>query len=77
MTTTPKKHMGLKAKERLSNTIIYILLITISIVWLIPFIFLVFESFRVESTYQVGYVVPKQFGLDNYINLFTKTDFPI
>ena len=69
--------MGLKAKERLSNTIIYILLITISIVWLIPFIFLVFESFRVESTYQVGYVVPKQFGLDNYINLFTKTDFPI
>ncbi|MBO7698040.1 MAG: ABC transporter permease subunit [Erysipelotrichaceae bacterium] len=72
-----KKHMGLKAKERLSNTIIYILLVIMSVVWLIPFIFLVFESFRVESTYQVGYVVPKQFGFDNYINLFTKTDFPI
>ena len=71
-----KKHMGLKAKERLSNTIIYIILIIMSIVWLIPFIFLVFESFRVESTYQVGYVIPKQFGFDNYINLFTKTDFP-
>lgn len=72
-----KKHMGLKAKERLSNTVIYIVLIVMSIVWLIPFIFLVLESFRVESTYQVGYVVPKQFGFDNYINLFTKTDFPV
>ena len=68
-----KKHMGLKAKERVSNTIIYAILIVMSIVWLIPFVFLVFESFRVESTYQVGYVIPKQFGFDNYINLFTKT----
>ncbi|MBQ1534177.1 MAG: ABC transporter permease subunit [Erysipelotrichaceae bacterium] len=72
-----KKHMGLKAKERLSNTIIYIILVAMSIVWLIPFVFLVFESLRCESTYQVGYVIPKQFGFDNYINLFTKTDFPI
>ena len=72
-----KQHMGLKAKERLSNTIIYIILILMSIVWLIPFFFLVLESFRIESTYQVGYVIPKQFGFDNYINLFTKTDFPI
>lgn len=72
-----KQHMGLKAKERLSNTIIYIVLVVMSIVWLIPFIFLVFESLRCESTYQVGYVIPKQFGFDNYINLFTKTDFPI
>ncbi len=69
--------MGLKAKERLSNTIIYIILILMSIVWLIPFIFLVFESFRIEATYQVGYVLPKVWGFDNYINLFTKTDFPV
>ncbi len=78
MSEAPKKqHMGLKAKERLSNMIIYIILTLTCIVWLIPFIFLVFESLRVESTYQVGYVIPKQFGFDNYINLFTKTDFPI
>lgn len=76
-TPVKKQHMGLKAKERLSNTVIYIILILMSIIWLIPFIFLVFESFRVESTYQVGYVIPQKFGFDNYINLFTKTDFPI
>lgn len=72
-----KRHMGAKAKTRLSNTIIYIVLIIITAVWLIPFIFLVFESFRVESTSQVNYVIPKMWGFDNYIRLFTKTDFPI
>lgn len=72
-----KKHMGMKAKTRLSNTVIYIILTIMSIVWLFPFFCIVCESFRVESTYQVGYVIPKQWGLDNYINLFTKTDFPI
>ena len=72
-----KKHMGMKAKTRLSNTIIYVILTIMSIVWLFPFFCIVCESFRVESTYQVGYVIPKQLGLDNYINLFTKTDFPI
>lgn len=77
MTNTPKKHMGMKSKERISNTIIYIILIAMSIVWLVPFILLLLESFRVESTYQVGYAIPKQWGFDNYINLFTKTDFPI
>ena len=73
---TMKKHMGLKAKTRLSNGIIYAILIVMSIIWLIPFVFILLESFRCESTYQVGYVVPKMWGLDNYINLFTKTDFP-
>ena len=33
------------------------------------------ESFRVESTWQVGYLFPKEFGFDNYIRLFTKTNF--
>lgn len=70
-----KQHMGLKAKNRLSNGIIYTILIIMSVIWLIPFIFILFESLRVESTYQVGYVIPKTFGLGNYVNLLTKTDF--
>ena len=70
-----KQHMGLKAKNRLSNGIIYTILIIMSVIWLIPFIFILFESLRVESTYQVGYVIPKAFGLGNYVNLLTKTDF--
>ena len=51
------------------------MLIAISIIWLIPFFCIVLQSFRVESTWQVGYVAPKVWGLDNYQKLFA-TDFP-
>ncbi len=70
-----KRHMGLKTSRRIGNTAIYILLIAMSVIWLVPFICILLQSFRVESTWQVGYVVPQKWGLDNYQNLF-KTDFP-
>ena len=72
--TTEKRHMGLKTRSRISNTAIYILLIIMSIVWLIPFICIVLQSFRVESTWQVGYIIPQQWGFDNYVALWN-TDF--
>ena len=70
-----KRHMGLKASRNLSNTAIYILLVAISIIWLVPFACILLQSFRVESTHQVGYVIPHVWGLDNYKNLLN-TDFP-
>lgn len=70
-----KKHMGMKTKNRMVNGVVYTILVIMSIIWIIPFIFIVLESFRVETTMQVGYVIPKKWGFDNYINLF-KTDFP-
>ena len=70
-----KRSLGLKASARISNTIIYIILILMSVIWLIPFVCIVLQSFRVETTSQVGYVIPKQWGFDNYINLFTQTSF--
>lgn len=73
--TSMKRHMGLRASRTLANTLIYVLLIAISIIWLIPFFCIVLQSFRVESSWQVGYVLPKVWGLDNYRNLFS-TDFP-
>ncbi|MBQ6117052.1 MAG: ABC transporter permease subunit [Oscillospiraceae bacterium] len=66
--------MGLKASARISNTIIYVLLVVISVVWLIPFICIVLQSFRVENTWQVGYVIPQKWGWDNYIALWN-SDF--
>ncbi|MBR0040799.1 MAG: sugar ABC transporter permease [Oscillospiraceae bacterium] len=66
--------MGLKASRTLSNTIIYIILIVMSVIWLFPFICIVLQSFRIESTWNVNYVVPKQWGWDNYKALWT-SDF--
>ena len=70
-----RRHMGLRVSRTLGNTAIYTLLIIISIIWLIPFVCILLQSFRVENTHQVGYVIPQQWGLDNYVKLF-QTDFP-
>lgn len=70
-----KRHMGIKAVNTISNTVIYILLIAITIIWLVPFACIVLQSFRVESSQMVGYVIPKQWGFDNYVRLFS-TKFP-
>ena len=69
-----RRHMGLRASAHISNTLIYIVLVVMSVVWLIPFICIVLQSFRVESTWQVGYVIPQKWGWDNYIALWN-SDF--
>lgn len=62
-------------KRLIVKCYIYIGLILLSATWLLPFIFIFFESFRTESTYQVGYIIPYDWGFDNYINLCKKTKF--
>ena len=74
-TKSMKQHMGMRAANTISNTIIHVLLVIISVIWLIPFVCIVLQSLRVESTWQVGYIVPKQWGLDNFKNLLN-TNFP-
>ena len=69
-----KHHMGIKTSRAIGNTVIHILLVIISVVWLIPFVSIVFQSFRVELSSPTGYIIPKKWGFDNYINL-VNTDF--
>ena len=70
-----KTGLGARASRRLSNTIIYIILIAITIVWLFPFVGIVLESFKTETKMQTSYLFPKEFGFDHYIKLFKETDF--
>lgn len=70
-----KRHLGIKATNFISNIFIYILLIAITIIWLVPFVCIVLQSFRCENTHMVGYVIPEQWGLGNYVRLFS-TSFP-
>ena len=72
--TIEKRHLGLRASRAISNTVIYAILIVMSVIWLFPFICIVLQSFRVESTWQVGYVIPQKWGWDNYIALWN-SDF--
>ena len=77
-----KQHMGLRASQRLSNTVIYILLVIMAVVWLVPFVLIVLQSFRNETneagqlvTWRVSYILPKKWGIENYKRLFD-TSFP-
>ena len=74
-TAIRKTGLGAKANRRLGNTVVYIILTLITVIWLFPFFGIVLESFRVESPMQQSYLWPKEFGWDNYVRLFTKTDF--
>ena len=67
--------MGIKAKRTLGNTITYIVLIIISIIWLFPFVCLFLQSLRSYNEGgggMVEYLLPKQFSLDSYKFLFSQ-----
>ena len=71
-----KKYRSKKGGERASRIAIYTILIIISVVWLIPFLLLILQSFRGESSgMSMSYVFPRKWTFDNYIRLFTKTKF--
>ena len=70
-----KTHMSQKTKNRITNTVIHIVLAVMSVIWILPFVFIVFESFRVESTGLAGYIIPHKWGIDNYVRLFKETEF--
>lgn len=80
-----KKYASMKGKRRADLTVTYIVLIIISIIWLIPFIGLILQSFRSfdpaiepgQNGGMVSYVIPKVFSLDNYkFILSDQTNFP-
>ena len=72
-----KSGLGAKASRRVGNIAVYIVLGIMTLVWLFPFFGILLESFKVETKMQTGYLWPKEFGFDNYVRLFTETDFLI
>ena len=65
-----KSLLGARAARRLSNGIIYVVLVIMMLVWLFPFFGILLESFKTETTMQTSYLLPKQWGFDNYVKLF-------
>ena len=70
-----KTGLSTQASRRISNTVIYIILIAMTIIWLAPFAGILLESFKTETKMQTGYLFPKEFGFTHYKRLFTETDF--
>lgn len=68
-----KKTSSIKFKQRLSNTIIYIVLSILSFIWILPVVWLVMQSFRLEKGSFTSYFFPKGWTFNNYVRLFSDT----
>jgi arabinogalactan oligomer/maltooligosaccharide transport system permease protein len=69
-----KKQKSLKGRRIINNTLSHIILAVLSIIWLIPIIWVVVTSFRADPHAYVPYFWPKNFSFENYIRLFKDTD---
>lgn len=52
------------------------LIILLALIWLIPIIWVILASFSTQTGYKSSTFFPTSYTIDNYIKLFTKTDFP-
>jgi arabinogalactan oligomer / maltooligosaccharide transport system permease protein len=73
VTPEKKQHEGsIKARRVASDTLIYIILTVMAVIWLLPVVWLLLQSFSGEKG-QSGLVhfIPESWGFDNYKFLFT------
>lgn len=61
----------MKAKRFITDTACHILLAVLSVIWVLPILFVVLTSFRKEGGSYKTYIWPKGFTLDNYRNLIS------
>ncbi|WP_250277630.1 sugar ABC transporter permease [[Clostridium] colinum] len=70
----------MKLKKFLKETIVHGFLAILGFIWILPIFFVILTSFRAEKGSYKSYIFPKEYTLDNYINLFTKSssgiDYP-
>ncbi len=75
----PLKHRSQRKAEIVSRVLTYVILILLSIIWIIPILWIVLSAFRTDVNANgdlIGTVVsnyfPHRIGFDNFINLFQK-----
>ena len=67
-----KEPKSMKKQKMITDIVVHVFLVIVSIIWLIPFIWIIAHSFRGESTgMYCSTFFPKEYTLDNYIGLLT------
>ena len=70
-----KTSVGMRLRRLLGNTVGHIVLTVLSILWIVPLIYLLVQSFRAEPGAWSSTFFPVTWTLDNYVRLFTQTKF--
>ena len=71
-----KSNLGIKALDTAANTLIYVILSVMSVLWVLPICYLLYTAFRVTpNTGIINKLFPEdlQLGLGNFIRLFKDT----
>lgn len=63
----------MRTKKIISDTLCHILLAVLSIIWVLPIAYVILTSFRKEGGSYKSYIFPKEYTLDNFVNLFKPT----
>lgn len=69
----------MKAKRKIENIFVHVLLAILSVIWILPIVWVILTSFRAGKGSYSGSFIPESFTLDNFRRLFTETavfDFP-
>jgi len=82
MTSAKKNYRSHKRALRIRNFFVYLLLVVMSVIWLIPFVYMILQSFA--SNYSPSYFAPvvggpqgaPQWTGENYVRLFTDPNMP-
>lgn len=53
------------------STVIYIILAVMAVIWILPIVWVILTSLRLEQGTFTPYFIPKGFTIDNYVRLFT------
>lgn len=62
-----------RRKRLITNTVVYVALSILAIIWVFPIIWVVLTSFRAEKGSYVSTFLPQSYTFDNYVKLFTDT----
>ena len=66
-----KHHTSIRTARIISNTVIYILLVVMVVIWLTPIAWIVLQSFNAEiGSAGLTRLIPKEWGADNFYDLF-------
>lgn len=63
----------MRTKKIISDTLCHILLAVLSIIWVLPIAYVILTAFRKEGGSYKSYIFPKEYTLDNFVNLFKPT----
>ena len=67
---------SMKKKKKIQNTIIYIVLVLLSIIWVTPIAWIVYISFSNIDSVAAMTSAPDYLTFQHYINLFTNKNEP-